>query len=576
MKRTNKLLRGIFVFMMLAVTSLATLATEATARVQNYDRWKDLPSPTLLDMGNAYWRVDKTDSALVCFVILSNRYNEKMTTNEQGICCEATLRVAKLYMHYFCDYQSSYRYLLKAEKIARDHHFLTLSSDIGESMAILQANRIEIENNYSYRPELLEQFKKSFHHAVKSHNHLSACFSFYNLAYAAMKYRHVKEIGDELQTFQALEIPNSIPFKPFIQKVCEGVVAFNEGKKAEALSTFAQLGDLLPKDENPKATARIRTLAYVLNYVALLSVNRDADALKELDNAERNENAHQLYDAIAELLRIRQEYYATHGNTSLAKEYELKYFKAKDEFINRSKLLSVEQQQFLFELEEMGEEVKDLQAQKRVRDVIIFGIALLALLVIGALVFLWRNYQSTKHRNLLLFQKNQELLALEAQEKERRAQQGEAKKYRSSPMDDPAKAELLQLLYDIMESHPEIYDDGFTLDQLAGLAGANSNYVSQVINEKTGSNFNAFVNEYRIKEACRRLSNTDQYGGLTIEAIGQSLGFRSRANFAATFKKFTGMTPTAYQHLVKDKRRPQADGAEGKKKSTRTTETTHE
>ena len=551
MKRSNKLLRSIFVFMMLAVASLATLATEAAARVQNYDRWKDLPSPTLLDMGNAYWRVDKTDSALVCFVILSNRYNEKMTTNEQGICCEATLRVAKLYMHYFCDYQSSYRYLLKAEKIARDHHFLTLSSDIGESMAILQANRIEIENNYSYRPELLEQFKKSFHHAVKSHNHLSACFSFYNLAYAAMKYRHVKEIGDELQTFQTLEIPNSIPIKPFIQKVCDGVVAFNEGKKAEALSAFTQLDDLLPKDENPKATARNRTLAHVLNYVALLSVNRDADALKELDNAERNENTHQLYDAIAELLRIRQEYYATHGNTALAKEYELKYFKAKDEFINRSKLLSVEQQQFLFELEEMGEEVKDLQAQKRIRDLIIFGIALLALLVIGALVFLWRNYQNTKQRNLLLFQKNQELLALETQEKERRTQQGENKKYKSSPMDDPAKDELLQRIYVALESNQSVYEEGFTLDQLARLVDANPNYVSQVINEKKGCNFNNFINEYKVKEVCRRLSDPETRGTYTVEAIGQSVGFKSRTNFTAIFKKFTGMTPAAYQRAAR-------------------------
>ena len=212
----------------------------------------------------------------------------------------------------------------------------------------------------------------------------------------------------------------------------------------------------------------------------------------------------------------------------------------------------MEQQQFLFELEQMGEEVKDLEAQKRMRDLIILGIALFALLVIGALVFLWRNYQSTKQRNLLLFQKNQELLALEAQEKERKAQLAEAKKYKSSPMDDPAKGELLQRLYDIMENNTQIYDEGFTLDQLASLVGSNPNYVSQVINEKKGCNFNTFVNEYRIKEACRRLSDTEQYGGLTIEAIGQSLGFKSRTNFTAIFKRFTGMTPAAYQRMARN------------------------
>lgn len=42
------------------------------------------------------------------------------------------------------------------------------------------------------------------------------------------------------------------------------------------------------------------------------------------------------------------------------------------------------------------------------------------------------------------------------------------------------------------------------------------------------------------------------YGGLTIEAIGQSLGFKSRTNFTAIFKRFTGMTPAAYQRMTRN------------------------
>lgn len=550
MNRTNKLMRGIFVWLMLATTAATAYAAEAV-RVQNYDRWKDLPSQALLDKGNAYWQVDKVDSSLVCFVILSNRFSDKLPTAEKSICCEATLRVAKLYMHYFCDYQSSYRYILKADKIAQDNYFQYLASDICESMAVLQVNKIEIENNNTYNPEILEQFKKSFHQAVKSHHYYTTCVAFFNLAYAAMKYHHVGDITHELKTFQSLAIPDSISYKPFLQTLCEGVMAFGENRYPEAMDIFSKLEGLLPTHESPKSIARNRTMTCVLKYIVLLALNRDTDALQELDKAERNEKDNQLYDAIAELLRIRQEYYESHGNTAMAKEYELQYFKAKDEFINRSKLLSVDQQKFLLELEEMGEEVKDLESQKRIRDLVIVSIGLFALLIIGVLVFLWRNYKSTKQRNVLLFQKNQELLALEAQEKERRAQLGEVKKYKSSPMDDPAKDELLQRLYEIMESHQEIYDDKFSLDQLAELVGIHPNYVSQVINEKRGCNFNAFVNEYRIKEACRRLSDNEQYGDLTIEAIGQSLGFKSRANFAATFKKFTGMTPTAYQRMAR-------------------------
>ena len=139
------------------------------------------------------------------------------------------------------------------------------------------------------------------------------------------------------------------------------------------------------------------------------------------------------------------------------------------------------------------------------------------------------------------------MLALEQE----RDTQGE--KYKSSPMDEQAKEELLRHIHHAMESHDEIYDEGFSLDQLAGLIDANPNYVSQVINEKKGCNFKAFINNYKIKEACRRLSDPDNYGTYTIEAIGQSVGFGSRTNFYATFKKFTGMTPAAYQRIAQDK-----------------------
>ena len=106
---------SIFVFAVLMVWQLGH-AAEA-ARMPNYDRWKDLPSQTLLDMGNAYWHSDKIDSALVCFMILSNRYSEGQSEKEKKFSCGATVGVANLYLQQYFDYQMANRYILKAEKI---------------------------------------------------------------------------------------------------------------------------------------------------------------------------------------------------------------------------------------------------------------------------------------------------------------------------------------------------------------------------------------------------------------------------------------------------------------------------
>jgi AraC-like DNA-binding protein len=68
--------------------------------------------------------------------------------------------------------------------------------------------------------------------------------------------------------------------------------------------------------------------------------------------------------------------------------------------------------------------------------------------------------------------------------------------------------------------------------------------LSQLLNDNIAKNFTLFVNEYRINEACRMLSENTN---LTIDAVGAEVGFNSKSTFFATFKKIKGMTPSVYQ-----------------------------
>jgi AraC-like DNA-binding protein len=63
-------------------------------------------------------------------------------------------------------------------------------------------------------------------------------------------------------------------------------------------------------------------------------------------------------------------------------------------------------------------------------------------------------------------------------------------------------------------------------------------------------NFNNLLNEFRVREACRRLAEDDIYTNYTIEAIAESIGFKSRSNFISTFKKLTGITPSEYKRIA--------------------------
>ncbi len=108
-----------------------------------------------------------------------------------------------------------------------------------------------------------------------------------------------------------------------------------------------------------------------------------------------------------------------------------------------------------------------------------------------------------------------------------------------------------------MES-PSVYcDPDFSIDRLSAAIESNSRYVSEVINEEYGMNFRAFLNRYRVKEAMCRLEDMENYGHLTIKAVAESVGYKSQATFISVFTKETGLKPSLYQQLARNRH---ADG----------------
>lgn len=85
-----------------------------------------------------------------------------------------------------------------------------------------------------------------------------------------------------------------------------------------------------------------------------------------------------------------------------------------------------------------------------------------------------------------------------------------------------------------------------SLDMLATELGMRRRYVSGAINVCTSKNFFTYVNEYRVKEAIRLMSDAGNEDR-TIDAIGFDSGFNDRKTFHRIFKQFTGLTPGAFR-----------------------------
>lgn len=95
-----------------------------------------------------------------------------------------------------------------------------------------------------------------------------------------------------------------------------------------------------------------------------------------------------------------------------------------------------------------------------------------------------------------------------------------------------------------METEKLYRDEDLSLATLAEELALSSHQLSELINQEMGKNFSAFVNEYRIREACELLKKeTDR----SILDIGYEVGFRSKTSFHRAFIKQVGLPPSEFR-----------------------------
>jgi AraC-like DNA-binding protein len=89
--------------------------------------------------------------------------------------------------------------------------------------------------------------------------------------------------------------------------------------------------------------------------------------------------------------------------------------------------------------------------------------------------------------------------------------------------------------------------EGLTIGQLAETMNEQEYRVRRTINGQLGfRNFNDFLNQYRVQEACTILQDPQKFN-LTILEIAYSLGYKSIGPFNKAFKDQTGLTPTVFR-----------------------------
>ncbi|MBT3206896.1 MAG: tetratricopeptide repeat protein [Bacteroidetes bacterium] len=177
---------------------------------------------------------------------------------------------------------------------------------------------------------------------------------------------------------------------------------------------------------------------------------------------------------------------------------------------------------------------------------LVFGSSIGLLLVSLLLV----QYRKRYHAYKALVKQNIKLAKQELKEKETSNNIENTSENLSENFDSSQL--LINKLKQYFEDEKPYLRAKLKLDDLSIALNTNRSYLSKAINDKLNMNFYELLNEFRIKES-RHLLMDKKYDNISIEGIGQMVGFASRSSFYNYFNKTFGITPLFFRKSLKDK-----------------------
>lgn len=535
----------------------------AAAMQAEYRDWFGLSSEQLIEQAWSYSREGRiADSTIVCLTYVANRPARELSEAEKPWCVRACLDLWRIYFYRYYDYSKCFEYLVKARQVADSYQAVV--PEIEMDFGCMYQTIAEQSHDAHLNREALKSYTVAFNQAFDAPERNLPLLDdiFANLLFVAFSLEDLAAIVPVWESYQQLPLTADTYYRHYNHLMHAAFTHLLAGEYDEAVAGFEQQLRLLP---NSTRHVRHRYVAITNKARAYLAQGRYTAAADELKAAEAIALRTGMKDMRLDVYDLLARCYTYLGQTEEKERYRDLYMQQKDSLINYRQLAGIGEVRFLGQLEQLNQEMDAMRARRTRLNIVLFISVLVIVVVSVSLWVLLRNYRKLKAANTELYRKNVELLKAEDEGRWYRHQyeggnesaqkaktRDESGKYKNSTLDEQTKDELYHRILAAMDNTGDVCLPDFSVELLAQRVDSKYKYVSQVIHEKYGSNFNTFVNEYRIKEACKRMGDRARYGNLTIEAIANSVGFRSRSAFAQSFKRVTGLMPSEYQRLAKE------------------------
>lgn len=200
-------------------------------------------------------------------------------------------------------------------------------------------------------------------------------------------------------------------------------------------------------------------------------------------------------------------------------------------------------------------EIQNFKQEKINRLFWILGISFILVLSL-LLYYLYEKRQQEDLQKQLLFFERQKAKTQKAAQKITVTVSKDAEDPKNlkkiSSLSKEKEVEILQKLEEL-ENSDRFLNKNMSLANLASQMDTNTKYLSEVINNYKGKNFNLYINELRINHIAYLLKNDPAYLNYKVSYLAEISGFSSHSAFTTVFKAITGMSPNAYIQQLNDK-----------------------
>lgn len=528
--------------------AILLFALACTARAQNvgddYERLSVMSSEELMDKGREYLMAQESTKALPYFLIVSERYKSDQSREAKELSIRALNNIGLIYKYFIYDYPQSYDYLMRAYELSEESGFADLKSMVMVNLGDLLNDYGVIYNSDTMKGKAEALFDQSFRKAFESRDWRMLTTSFFNLS--CLNYD--LDLGKYSSIFSK-EIPENIPHLDYIRMYYKGVEAMQRQNMGEAREYF---GRQLSMTDDSWAGSRYRLIAYLNLAETYRRENNPGKAAEEYKKALAISEKEDIRDLSAHICGLLSEIYTSLGNEDEEKFYHKEYVE-KISAIHNSRLSMVAEMNYLNDLRKEEENRREAQLKQRAQQYLILGVIIILLVVIFFTVLTLRQNRRLREQNRLLFERYQNVLESTAVKELKSTSVKEDAKYSNIKLTNDQRKGLVERIGAVLEDADTICSQDFSLKDLAKMVDSNTTYVSRIINEDYGMTFANLLGNRRVREACRRI-NDDRYANITIEAIANNVGFKSRTAFLNAFKREVGISPSEYIRMARIKK----------------------